>query len=209
MGRVGPVGDARLPPPRRSRYRGRPRCRRPRPSSRSPARPARGPCGRSPSGPAASPTAVPLRRCVGARSSDVLDDRLELASPGARRRRTRSAPTRRPSPSRHCSSRFPIRAVTTSTSTTPTRPPTIQVSGPRLTSYFFPGADSSSTTLTSSCQKRSTVGMLTRSSGECGPSICGPIASMSRLPLTLLPMTAVSRPAWIAVTTGGLPKSRS
>ena len=46
--------------------------------------------------------------------------------------------------------------------------------------------------------------MLTRSSGECGPSICGPIASMSRRrPNTLVPMTAVSSPAWIAATTGG------
>ena len=62
---------------------------------------------------------------------------------------------------------------------------------------------------TSSFQNRSTVGMLTRSSGECGPSICGPIASMSRWPLTFVPITAVSSPAWIAVTTGGSPKSRS
>ena len=127
-----------------------------------------------------------------------------------RRRRTRSAPTRRPvtvSPllvavSDHSGRRRARR-------TTPTAMPTIQASGPRITSYFFPGSDSSSTTPTSSFQKRSTVGMLTRSSGECGPSICGPIASMSRRPLTLLPMTAVSRPAWIAVTTGGSPKSRS
>ena len=57
---------------------------------------------------------------------------------------------------------------------------------------------------TSSFQNRSTVGMLTRSSGECGPSICGPIASMSRWPLTLVPMTAVSSPAWIAGDDGRL-----
>ena len=69
------------------------------------------------------------------------------------------------------SSSFPISAVTPSTSTTPTAMPRIQVSGPRPTSYFFPGADSSSTTATSNCQNRSTVGMLTRSSGECGNSI--------------------------------------
>ena len=40
--------------------------------------------------------------------------------------------------------------------------------------------DSSSTRATSSFQKRSTVGTLTRSSGECGNSICGPNDSMSR-----------------------------
>ena len=51
---------------------------------------------------------------------------------------------------------------------------------------YLPGAESSSTTATSSFQKRSTVGMLTRSSGECGNSICGPNESMSR-PGTLRP----------------------
>ena len=70
------------------------------------------------------------------------------------------------------------------------------------------GLESSSTSATSSSQNRSTVGMLTRSSGEWGNSICGPKESMSS-PRTLLPTTAVSNPACTAVTTGGSPNRRS
>ena len=152
-------------------------------------------CGSSPAG------------AVGAGSSDVLDDRLELASPDA----DGAAHALRP-----LAGRDRLAAVVTVSDhggddehqhdTDCDADDPGERSAPRPT---LPGTDSSSTTATSSCQKRSTVGMLTRSSGECGPSICGPIASMSRRPLTLLPMTAVSRPAWIAVTTGGSPKSRS
>ena len=170
------------PPPRPPRCRGCRRCRRPRPASRSPARPARGPCGRSPSGPAASPTAAPRRRAAMALGRpDVLDDRLDLAPPDA----DGAAHALRPlaggdglaARRRGCRSD----AVTPSTSTTPTAMPTIQVSGPRIARpTSSPDRTARRRRATSSCQKRSTVGMLTRSSGECGNSICGPNDSMSR-----------------------------
>src|SRR4029079_14760029 len=74
--------------------------------------------------------------------------------------------------------------------------------------HDLPGLDISSTEPTSSFQKRSTVGMLTRSSGEWGASIWGPNEIMSS-PATLSPITAVSRPACTAVTIGASPNSRS
>ena len=91
------------------------------------------------------------------------------------------------------SSRPPIAAPTMITAMTPTAA-RIQGSGPRTSRPYFAGSDISSRKTTSSLQKRSTVGMLTRSSGECGNSICGPNESMSR-PGTFVPITAVSSPA--------------
>src|SRR4029079_8217132 len=72
----------------------------------------------------------------------------------------------------------------------------------------FPGFESSSTNPTSRRQNRSTVGIETLSSGECGASICGPNEIMSS-PGTLSPITAVWSPACTAVTIGSSPNSRT
>ena len=83
------------PPPRPARCRAHPRCRSPRPPSRSPVWRARCPCGRSPSAPAASPTAAPRRLPCSMRSGYGRPPRSPRARRATRRRRrTRSAPTR-------------------------------------------------------------------------------------------------------------------
>ena len=68
-------------------------------------------------------------------------------------------------------------------------------------------AENSSTTPASSRQNRSTLGMLTRSPGECGASICGPKETMSSRG-TRSPITAVSSQACTAVTVASSRRSR-
>ena len=122
----------------------------------------------------------------------VLDGRLELAAPDADGPADALRPLARgdrlAARCRGCRSS----PVTMTTSTIPATTATTQASGPRIA--LPPGLESSSTTATRSCQKRSTVGILTRSSGECGNSICGPNDSMSSSCSTLPPMTARLEP---------------
>ena len=135
------------------------------PLRRNPVRP----CGVSDCG--SSPPAV-----LSARRPDVLDDRLELAAPDG----DRAADALRPLAGRNRLA-APV-AVADQRGDDDHGDDADGGEEPRdgTAHALLPRGGHLVEEATSSFQKRSTVGMLTRSSGECGNSICGPNESMSR-----------------------------
>ena len=117
-------------------------------------------------------------------------------------------PLARPTLSRRCRRACRSRRSTTITTTIPATIATIQASAPRIAATS-PGVENSSTTRDEQPPEALHGRDADTFVGGMRPLDLRADREHVQGPLTLVPITAVSRPACTAVTTGGSPKSRS